>query len=105
MSNVNCESVMPDWSEAQKTLGEIIVYVFHQKRREMESELGCSVALDQVAISYDYFVNHADEFRRDATSFDTIESSFNHFSQIGELIESKDEYKLNIEGELYKFWV
>ena len=117
MSKVNCESVMPHWAEAEYALGKIIVHVFHQKRQEMESEHRSSeqnhVALDQVTISYDYFVKHADKYRQDFaekkgqadfTSFDTIKSSFKHFWQIGELIESNGKYKLNTEGELYKFW-
>ena len=105
MSKVNCESIMPNWSETKYVLGKIIALVFHQKRQEMEREQ-YRVALDQVAISYDYFVEHAEENRQgDFTNFDTIVASFNHFLQIGELIESTGEYKLNIEGELYKYWV
>ena len=105
MSKVNCESVMQNWSEATCEFGRMIVHVFHQKRQELESEQN-RVALDQVTISYDYFVEHAEENRQgDFTPFDTIESSFKHFLQIGELIESNDTYKLNTEGELYKFWV
>ena len=119
MSEVKNECVRGNLSKEEWANGEIIMRVFQQKRRDLESQQSemekVCIALDQVVITRDYFLENAEKHKRsiaiennvaDITPCETIESLLVHFYQRDQLIKCGEKtYKLNVNTSLYKFLV
>lgn len=119
MSEVKIECVRGNLSEDEWAIGEIIIRVFQQKRQDLESQQSemekVCIALDQVAITRDYFLENAEKHKlfiarennvADATPCETIETLLDLFHQKDQLIKCGEKtYKLNVNTSLYKFLV